>query len=179
MISKNSIITIGLLALVVLVPACWNKKNTEIKLPASLYVLNVLNSEQYNECHIPGSINVPFDKVADFAQEIDKESEVVCYCSNYQCTASGYAAKQLKELGFEHVCAYEAGMAEWYQQGLPVEGAIAHGAPASDYLARVIEPDANATHDVSIISTQALQEKLICAGFLKGDDCCASPAPVA
>jgi 3-mercaptopyruvate sulfurtransferase SseA len=38
------------------------------------------------------------------------------------CTASGAAAKKFLNLGFKSVAAYEGGIAEWHQKGLPVDG---------------------------------------------------------
>lgn len=87
-----------------------------------LMVVNVLDPEQYQDCHIKGSINVPFDRLESFAQKLDQETELVFYCSNYMCAASGKAAQLLEQKGFKRVWAYEAGMADWYQKQLPVEG---------------------------------------------------------
>ena len=87
-----------------------------------LVLVNVLDKEQYEDCRIKGSINIPFDMIETLADRVDKDADVVIYCSNYQCSSSEYAARKLKQKGFEKVAVYEGGMAEWYQQGLPVEG---------------------------------------------------------
>lgn len=88
-----------------------------------LVLVNVLDPEQYKDCHIKGSINVPFEQLDTFAHKLDKEIEVVFYCSNYMCAASGKAAQLFGKKGFKHVWAYEAGMTDWYTKNLPVEGA--------------------------------------------------------
>jgi rhodanese-related sulfurtransferase len=101
-------------------PGCGDKPAEKKQ---GLVVINVLDKSLYDDCHIKGSICVPFENVTEYAQNnIDKSAEVILYCSNYHCSASGQACKQLKKLGFENVYAYEGGTAEWYQQGLPVEG---------------------------------------------------------
>ena len=73
---------------------------------------------------LQGSINVPFEEVETFAKDLDRDAEMVVYCANYMCTASGAAAQKLKEMGFENVWAYEGGTAEWYQMGLKAEGKV-------------------------------------------------------
>ena len=85
----------------------------------SMYVINVLDKNFYDECHIKGSINVPFMEVERWAENIDKNAIIVTYCANYACTASGVAAQQLIKKGFTSVWAYEAGMHDWYKEQFP------------------------------------------------------------
>lgn len=121
-----------------------------------LLVINVLDPELYNDCHIKGSVNMPFEKLEYFAQELDRNTPIVLYCSNYKCTASGFGANMLKKMGFTHVWAYEAGMAGWYQQGLPTEG------PAREsYLKAANSPlPEESTNKELVISTSELQQKM-------------------
>ncbi len=88
----------------------------------TLVVVNVLDPELYNDAHIKGSINVPFDKVEDYLKNTAHDTELVFYCANYACSASGAAAEQAKAAGFSKVWAYEGGMAEWISLGYPYEG---------------------------------------------------------
>lgn len=103
---------------------------------SGLVVINVLDKALYDDCHIKGSVHVPFESIEKYAQQFDPEQvEIVVYCSNYFCTSSGYACKLLKDKGFKHVWAYEGGIAEWYQMGFPVEGACQQA-----YLSKKIAP---------------------------------------
>lgn len=121
-----------------------------------LLVINVLDPELYADCHIKGSINVPFETVEQFAQQLDKNTPIVAYCSNYKCTASYLTARLLKQSGFKYVWAYEAGMAGWYQQGLPVEGPCKQA-----YLTMANKPLAgDSVSDVSVITTTDLHQKM-------------------
>jgi rhodanese-related sulfurtransferase len=86
------------------------------------YVINVLSPEVYQDCHIKGTINVPHDRLADFVQNLPKDTEIIVYCAHYQCPLSKQSAHLLMNLGFTNVKAYEGGIVEWYQDGLPVEG---------------------------------------------------------
>ena len=121
-----------------------------------LMVVNVLEPEHYKDCHIKGSLNIPFDQLEIFAQQLDKDIELVFYCSNYMCAASTKAAKLFQNKGFKRVWAYEAGMNEWYRRGLPVEGAC-----KASYLSLPNEPiDDEQNTEVTIITTDELKEKL-------------------
>ncbi len=120
--SKNSIIvnfiSVGLILSLV---SCMNMRRDDLK--TGVVVVNVLEKELYDDCHIAGSINVPFENIEAYASAyISPSADVVVYCSNYLCSASGHSVKLLKRLGFEHVVAYEGGTAEWYQNNLPVVG---------------------------------------------------------
>lgn len=86
-------------------------------------VINVLDHQYYDECHIKGSINVPFSQLDDYAKKLDRTIEIVVYCANYMCPMSRNAWHKLNDLGFTNVKAYEGGIREWFQLGLPVEGA--------------------------------------------------------
>ena len=124
---------------------------------SGLIIVNVLDKQAYDDCHIADSINVALDELDDFAQTVDKkDAELVFYCSNYRCTASGFAAKKLKKDGFEHVWAYEGGAAEWYQKGLPVEGPC-----AAKYLRKEVQiADDMHNEDIPVITALELKSKI-------------------
>ena len=100
---------------------CVSSEKKEIDAP-KLLVINVLDKALYDDCHITGSIHVPFDQVISYVRDMSKDTEIVVYCSNYACTTSDYVAKKLYDQGFTHVMVYQGGMAEWKQQGMPTEG---------------------------------------------------------
>lgn len=120
-------------------------------------VINVLDKEFHDDCHIKGSIHVAYEDIVPFALEnIDKENSlVITYCSNRMCTASGASAEELRAEGF-NAMAYEDGVAGWYQKGLPVEGPC-----QKPYLSKKdMHPELEETKDISIISTEDLARKL-------------------
>jgi rhodanese-related sulfurtransferase len=90
-----------------------------------LLMVNVLPFESYNDCHIPGSINVPFGQLEQWAHDIDKDSPIIVYCASYRCPTSAYAWEKLDAMGFHDIWAYEGGMNEWLHANLPVEGPCA------------------------------------------------------
>ena len=124
-----------------------------------LVIINVLDKEYYDDCHIADSkqawsINVPFLEIDEYAQKnLDKESEIVLYCSNYKCSASGAAARRLAKMGFKKVYAFEGGMAEWKQLGYPTKGSC-----QMPYLTQVVpKPD---EAEPLVISAQELHQKM-------------------
>lgn len=161
--NKNSIsfITVGILfSIVAVVLLLMYKGNIPFltQKKTGLVVINVLDKQWYDDCHIKGSINVPLEAIETYAQQLDPEaSEIVLYCSNYFCTSSGYACKLLKNKGFKHVWAYEGGTAEWYQLGFPVEGPC-----EQEYLKKKIEQsqEADVSSECDTITAQALLAKL-------------------
>lgn len=90
----------------------------------SIVVVNVLKREAFDKIHIRGSISIPrIDLEEGRWEELDKGREVAVHCSSYECGASRLAADFLESKGFD-VKAYEGGMKEWCEAGLPVEGTI-------------------------------------------------------
>ena len=85
-------------------------------------VINVLDSALFEECHIKGSVNVPYNQLAEYVQQFPKGTELVVYCAHYDCGLSRKAWHLLDTLGYTNIYAYEGGIVEWYQMGYPVEG---------------------------------------------------------
>ena len=120
-----------------------------------LVLVNVLDKEHFDDCSIKGSINIPFEKVEQDAPVlIDKDSEVVVYCSNYMCGASSAARDQLINMGFKKVYAYEGGTAEWFQKGYPVQGP----SKKSYLIIKMQAPEKKEA--VGVISAEDLKKKL-------------------
>lgn len=85
-------------------------------------VVNVLARDEYEKIHIKGSISVPRGEMEGGGWErLDRTKEIIVHCSSYDCHASRLAAEFLGERGFK-ARAYEGGMREWAEAGLPTEG---------------------------------------------------------
>lgn len=88
-------------------------------------VVNVLEPQAYEKIHIKGSVSIPQSALqAGRWKELDKSKEIVTHCSSYTCNASREAATFLEAQGY-NVRAYEGGMREWAESGLPTEGRLA------------------------------------------------------
>ncbi len=160
MISKKILLTLVIPVLVLLV-GCGKETPTEEHKKAKLIVVNVLDSDQYRDAHIKGSINVPQAEVKKWAQNIPIETPIVFYCSNYMCTGSGEAARMLTEMGFTNVYAYEGGTAEWYQLGQKDPSYVVDGPKTpgkSGYLTIVLKKPAHEKAGVQVIDAKELKD---------------------
>lgn len=83
-------------------------------------VVNVLDPKWYELGFIKKSKKIPLAELDKRLKELDKSKEVITYCASTQCTASTEAAQKLAAKGFK-VRAYEGGIKEWKEAGLPVE----------------------------------------------------------
>ncbi len=86
---------------------------------------NVLTEKQFQQEHIPGSVNIPVT-VENFAERFlneagSKDRKIVVYCASFECQASSKAARKLEAAGFTDVYDFEGGMKEWKEGGYPTE----------------------------------------------------------
>ncbi len=129
-------------------------------------MVNVLDKKYFDDCRIAGSVNVVWDDLEKYAQDNwDKDTtQIISYCANYKCLASGESAVMLKNLGFKNVWAYEGGTAEWKHLGYLIEGPCT----ISGFLSDFEKPEG---HEVSpgtpVISAQELKKKFDEFGFNK------------
>jgi rhodanese-related sulfurtransferase len=159
-IKKSLIIQSLCFPLLFALAGCWGKKAAEPQ--KTLYVINVLEQAMYDDCAIKGSVNVQLSEVESFVKDLKKDTEIVIYCSNYLCSASGQVAKKLKKMGFTRVWAYEGGMAEWYQRGFPVNGECGQA-----YLQKQMDkPAQEELSEFEVITAQELLEKMKAHGLL-------------
>lgn len=133
---------------------CW--KSDENKQKSALKVINVLDKSYFDDCHIKGSINIPFEEFEKSLKNLSKDDAYVLYCSNYACTAAPYAAQLMKDMGFAHVALLPGGIVEWYQKGLPCTGL-----GQLQYL-KEDNPilDADVHGDLEVLTPEQLHEKL-------------------
>lgn len=88
----------------------------------TVLVVNVLAKEGYDSLHIRGSVSIPrSDLERGGWEKLDPAKTVVVHCSSYSCAASRLAAEFLESKGFD-ARAYEGGIIEWAEAGLPTEG---------------------------------------------------------
>jgi rhodanese-related sulfurtransferase len=99
-------------------------------------LVEVLPSEEYEELHLPGAINIPLKQlVAESVEQLDPSGDVVVYCWDGLCDMSPRAACWLTTMGFTRVHDYAPGKVDWLAHGLPAEGTHADK-PTAGRLAR-------------------------------------------
>jgi 3-mercaptopyruvate sulfurtransferase SseA len=80
----------------------------------------VLSEWAYRAKHIPGSIHV--SPTAQSLRALDKDDEIVIYCSDVNCIASRAAYSMMTAEGYTHLRRFTGGLYEWEQAGYPLEG---------------------------------------------------------
>ena len=84
-------------------------------------VIDVRTAEEYAAGHIPGALNIPFDRVVEQIADVDAPHGVALYCMVGPRARKGEAA--LLGAGYPSVLHIEGGLAAWQAAGLPVESA--------------------------------------------------------
>lgn len=83
--------------------------------------------EDYNLGRIRGSINLPYDYLEDYwddvAPSLSKEKGFVIYCSGSECESSLFLGRDMAYEGFKNIYIFYGGWREWKRAGLPIEGA--------------------------------------------------------
>lgn len=86
----------------------------------------VLGEWQYEAMHIPGSLNVPNSLSLYQSDEalagLDRDDEIVVYCSSEKCFASVSAYYLLVHRGYKNVRRYAGGLLDWESAGYPLVG---------------------------------------------------------
>jgi len=88
------------------------------------HLWNVLTKEHYKpEANISGSQWLPVDTITEklaVEKVASKGETIVAYCGGPQCPSSKQAAEKLVSLGYTNVLAYEGGLKDWSEAGLPL-----------------------------------------------------------
>lgn len=82
--------------------------------------------ELYDEGHIPGAVNVPWEQVNEylplfFDRVPDFNEIVIAYCDGDTCSLSEHLALMLREMGYANVKVLVNGWTVWQEKNLPVE----------------------------------------------------------
>jgi rhodanese-related sulfurtransferase len=74
----------------------------------------------FRAAHIPGSVHYATVEEAD--QDLDRDDEIVVYCTDPDCVASQFAYKWLVDAGYANVRRYSGGLSDWAAAGYELEG---------------------------------------------------------
>lgn len=121
MIRTINIKTVSLISFFLLAFVGYNLFNPSKK-NSQLIIINVLDKKEFNDCHIVGSVNIPFAEFENKVASFNKNNHYILYCADYSCMSSAYCANILRDAKFQHVWEYAGGIVEWFQNGYPVEG---------------------------------------------------------
>lgn len=87
-----------------------------------LTLINVLSEATYIDCHITGSMNIPFDRLIETVSSWEKDKEIVVYSAQTICPKSRQAYELLVDMGFTHAYEYQGGMREWIHKKFDATG---------------------------------------------------------
>lgn len=89
-----------------------------------IILVEVLPPEHYERAHLPGTLNIPYDRIATLAPALipNKKSALVVYGLNFTWQTAQQAVRELVALGYTNVREYEEGKQDWVAAGLPLEG---------------------------------------------------------
>ncbi|MEQ8673743.1 MAG: rhodanese-like domain-containing protein [Aggregatilineales bacterium] len=79
-----------------------------------------LTEWHFRAMHIPSSIWV--SSVDDALSQLGRDEEIVVYCADVNCVASGTAYHLLTDNGYRNVRRYAGGVADWQAAGYPLVG---------------------------------------------------------
>ena len=86
--------------------------------------LDARPSVLYEEGHIKGARNVPWQSFGDYLDEImdiPEDAMIITYCDGETCSLSEDLAKELLSMGFENVRVLVNGWTRWKEAGLTTE----------------------------------------------------------
>ena len=83
------------------------------------FLIDLRESEAFQNGHITNSINIPFNNLANRANEINqKDKSIILICD--MGSVSPNAGEILKKEGFTNVLILKGGINEWRMQNLPL-----------------------------------------------------------
>jgi rhodanese-related sulfurtransferase len=92
----------------------------------NIHFIDARDPKLYAAGHIPGSVNIPFEKIAVYADSLNqfpKADLSVLYCDGGDCHLSLDLAEHMLGKGYKRLAVYEGGWAEWSKETDFVESA--------------------------------------------------------
>jgi rhodanese-related sulfurtransferase len=93
---------------------------TKLDTGEPIKLVMALNRWAFDAKHIPGSLH--FDDPDDLYTALQKDDEIIVYCSNVDCLSSVALYRALVERGYRNVRRYAGGLLDWEEAGLTLDG---------------------------------------------------------
>ena len=94
----------------------------------SVIILDARDAAEYEQGHIPGAINIPYDRIPEYFDvlqaEVPLEAHVVVYSRSLTCDFSDQLATELKIMGYQNVSILSGGWESCTTAGYPIEGMV-------------------------------------------------------
>lgn len=89
---------------------------------ANAQLVDVRTDEERTAGQIPGSLHIPFDRLQEAGEQLDRETPVVLYCRTGDRSAA--AAQALEASGWQ-AHNLEGGIVAWSEAGKEIQGEVA------------------------------------------------------
>lgn len=86
----------------------------------NLMVIHAVDADHYAAGHIPGAVNINYEKMTPEMLPPDKDRPLVFYCVSQWCPVSRSAAGKAASWGYTNVWAYVGGIKDWKKAGMKV-----------------------------------------------------------
>lgn len=83
---------------------------------SNVYFIDARDPVLYAAGHIPGAVNIPYEKVAGYMDsllKVSKDGLAVLYCENVNCHLSHQLAEYMLANGWKRLAVYSGGYDEW------------------------------------------------------------------
>jgi len=87
----------------------------------NVQLIHALDSANFAKGHIPGAVNVDYEKMKPEMLPAQKDKPLIFYCASPMCPVSKMAANKAVSWGYTQVSVYEGGMSDWKSSGMTVE----------------------------------------------------------
>ncbi len=92
----------------------------------AIFIIDARADEAFNNGHISGALNVPYDRFTDFYDFLlvtipMEATTVICYCWSPTCDFSDQLAQELRFMGYTNVLIYREGWDAWQEAGYSSE----------------------------------------------------------
>lgn len=91
---------------------------TKMEETPNLKVVHALDAENYAEGHVPGAINIDYEKMLPDMLPKDKSRPMVFYCTGGMCPVGKMAADKAASWGYTRVWVYKGGLQDWKSAGM-------------------------------------------------------------
>lgn len=87
----------------------------------NVQLVHALDAANYAKGHIPGAVNIDYEKMTQQMLPAQKDAPIIFYCASPLCPVSRMAANKAVSWGYTQVSVYEGGMSNWRSSGMKVD----------------------------------------------------------
>ena len=105
---------------------------------ATTYILDLRPTDEFNNVHLPGAHNIPFNEIDFENLPFKPNQDVMVYCRGRLCGYADCVGKKLKAKGYKRVSVFNHSVAEWQNENNFQTSQIADGFTDAQHLIKSI-----------------------------------------